>query len=247
MAMHNALWELISQTDMVSKAILLSMLGMSLACWALALYKWMVLKAKIQQIRQARELLRSITGLEDFLARAATVRNTFGGDLIAQYLVDFKMALKKYDTARPVLTQNDWNILMAHIDQTVEDTLQKEEALLPVFSTSYQAAPLVGLFGTVWGLIHAFIGIGQQKSADIAAVAPGIAEALITTLSGLVVAIPALVLFNYLQYRVRMLETEVLQLTENCRLILRQVTTLEDSVATHYTIKAQDKAQEVSL
>ncbi|MBA3954210.1 MotA/TolQ/ExbB proton channel family protein [Candidatus Dependentiae bacterium] len=247
MAMHNALWELINQTDIVSKGILLSMLGMSLACWSLALYKWMVLKAKIQQVRQARALIRNINNLEDLLARAATVRNTFGGDLIAQYLLDFKMALKKYDTSKPTLTQSDWNILMVHIDQTLEDTLQKEEALLPVFSTSYQAAPLVGLFGTVWGLIHAFIGIGQQKSADIAAVAPGIAEALITTLSGLVVAIPALVLFNYLQHRVRILETEVLQLTESCRLILRQVTTLEENTSVAYSMKSKDKAMEVSL
>ena len=61
-------------------------------------------------------------------------------------------------------------------------------------------------FGTVWGLIHAFMGIAQQKSADISAVAPGIAEALITTLGGLIIAIPALVMFNYLTSEVRKLK-----------------------------------------
>ena len=84
------------------------------------------------------------------------------------------------------------------MNQRVEEALSQEEALIPVLATCSQAAPLIGLFGTVWGLIHAFMAIAQQRSADIAAVAPGIAEALITTMGGLVVAIPSLVLYAYL-------------------------------------------------
>ena len=63
---------------------------------------------------------------------------------------------------------------------------------------SAAVAPLLGLFGTVWGLVHSFMAIGMQQSADIATVAPGIAQALVTTLVGLCVAIPAVALASYL-------------------------------------------------
>ena len=73
-----------------------------------------------------------------------------------------------------------------------------DEAYVPILSSCAAVAPLLGLFGTVWGLIHAFLQISQTQVADLATVAPGISEALITTLAGLMVAIPALIMYNYL-------------------------------------------------
>jgi biopolymer transport protein ExbB len=70
------------------------------------------------------------------------------------------------------------------------------ESTSAALSTTASVAPLLGLFGTVWGLVHAFMNIAATQSADITAVAPGIAEALITTIAGLLVAIPALVMYN---------------------------------------------------
>ena len=80
----------------------------------------------------------------------------------------------------------------------VDAIVVHEESYLPFLSTSAAVAPLLGLFGTVWGLIHAFMRISEKQVADITTVAPGIAEALVTTLAGLFVAIPALIMFNYL-------------------------------------------------
>ena len=72
-----------------------------------------------------------------------------------------------------------------------------------MLSVSAAVSPLLGLFGTVWGLVHAFVRIGELQTADIATVAPGIAEALITTLAGLMVAIPALVMYHYVANKIR--------------------------------------------
>jgi biopolymer transport protein TolQ len=94
---------------------------------------------------------------------------------------------------------------------------------LPLLSTAAAASPLLGLFGTVWGLIHAFMAIAEHHSADIAAVAPGIAEALIATLGGLVVAIPALAMYVYLHGRVKLLEQEVVELSDTCLWVMRGV------------------------
>jgi len=95
-----------------------------------------------------------------------------------------------------------------------------EESYLWILSTSAAAATLLGLFGTVWGLIHAFLRISQKQSADIVTVAPGIAEALMTTLVGLIVAIPALILFNYLSVQVRRMEGYYMEIAaEFCRVL----------------------------
>ena len=86
---------------------------------------------------------------------------------------------------------------------------------LSILSTSAAVSPLLGLFGTVWGLIHAFIRISERQSADIATVAPGIAEALITTLTGLAVAVPSLIMFNYCRSQVGKIEQMFLTLSDN--------------------------------
>lgn len=74
--------------------------------------------------------------------------------------------------------------------------LHNEKKALYIFSSAAALSPLIGLLGTVWGIIHAFMGIASSGAGDLAAVAPGIAEALITTLAGLLVAIPALLFYH---------------------------------------------------
>ena len=90
----------------------------------------------------------------------------------------------------------------ARIDRSMDVAIAKEaEALqngLPVLATVGSTAPFVGLFGTVWGIMVAFIGIAEQQSTNLAVVAPGIAEALLATGLGLLAAIPAVIFYNKL-------------------------------------------------
>ena len=72
-------------------------------------------------------------------------------------------------------------------------------------ATTATVTPFIGLFGTVWGIMNAFEAIGKTGSANLAMVAPGISEALITTAAGLAAAIPAAVFFNFYQSRIRVL------------------------------------------
>ncbi len=81
--------------------------------------------------------------------------------------------------------------------------LAKMEKNLTVLATTASVAPFVGLLGTVWGIIVAFVEIGAQKSASLAVVAPGIAEALIATAFGLFAAIPAVMAYNYFVSKIR--------------------------------------------
>jgi biopolymer transport protein TolQ len=77
---------------------------------------------------------------------------------------------------------------------------------LTFLSTTTTISPFLGLMGTVWGVMYTFLGIGQTGSAELAVVAPGIAEALIATIAGLLVAIPALVCNNHLSARLAKIE-----------------------------------------
>lgn len=74
--------------------------------------------------------------------------------------------------------------------------VEKLESNLPWLATIGSVSPYIGLFGTVWGIMHAFIGLGGQTQVTLAMVAPGIAEALIATAMGLVAAIPAVIAYN---------------------------------------------------
>jgi len=81
--------------------------------------------------------------------------------------------------------------------------------MVPFLATTGSTAPFVGLFGTVWGIMNSFIGIGSQHNASLDVVAPGIAEALIATAIGLVAAIPAVMAYNYFIRRITVLESEM--------------------------------------
>ena len=87
--------------------------------------------------------------------------------------------------------------------------IAKLERYLPFLATVASSTPFIGLFGTVWGIMAAFHGIGKQGSASLAVVAPGISEALVATAAGLAAAIPAVMAYNYFITRVRHWATEM--------------------------------------
>jgi biopolymer transport protein TolQ len=90
-----------------------------------------------------------------------------------------------------------------------QDELSHLEHYLSFLATTGNVCPFIGLFGTVWGIIDAFQQIGIQGTASIAAVAPGVSEALVATAAGLFAAIPAVVGFNYYLNRLRVLSNQI--------------------------------------
>ena len=81
--------------------------------------------------------------------------------------------------------------------------------MVPFLATTGNTAPFIGLFGTVWGIMNSFAGIGQKGSANLAVVAPGISEALVATAAGLAAAIPAVIAFNFFMSKIRVVESEL--------------------------------------
>lgn len=222
--MGNALWQLVAQSDTISKLVLILLLIMSILCWSVFIYKLLLMRMKKRQMQEALVYLKSVTTLDQLMAAAAHFSGTMPGYFLSKNLASLKNFLEvNKERGQATLSEQQWQLLQQSIGQSVDDMLVYEESYLPILTTSFTVSTLLGLFGTVWGLVHAFIRISEKQSADIVTVAPGIAEALITTLAGLAVAIPAIVLFNYLMVKMRGLENQLLMLGDRVSVIIQKL------------------------
>ena len=111
------------------------------------------------------------------------------------------------------VTDADRALITEEIERSLQITTQDEigymERYLAFLGTTGTVGPLLGLFGTVWGIMDAFYGIGLKGSGDIGALAPGLAEALINTTGGLFVAIPAVIAYNYFAEKIKDMATRM--------------------------------------
>ncbi|MDP3889042.1 MAG: MotA/TolQ/ExbB proton channel family protein [bacterium] len=203
----NSLWHLITQTDGISKTVMFTLLVMSIICWTIFLCKLFLFHVKKRDLRVMLTNLKMVGSVDDMMKIASRSRGTFSGYFMLNNLNYFNNLPNKNSAYNGESDQ-----IYVHIEQSIEQLIIEEERYLPFLSTSATVSPLLGLFGTIWGLIHAFIGISEAQVADIATVAPGIAEALTTTLAGLIVAVPALVMSNYLMVQVRHIENQLVRL-----------------------------------
>jgi biopolymer transport protein ExbB/TolQ len=216
--MGHSIWYLIIQSDTVSKGVLVCLLGMSIACWTIFFFKLIVQRIKISHIKHALHSFSMAHTVHDLKTYAGMHIKTVVAYMInknSEFLVLTRLEKQGIDTQ----LQYDIDALN---DQIVDDVVQHEQSFVSILSTSAMVAPLLGLFGTVWGLVHAFLSIAQQRNADIATVAPGIAEALITTLAGLIVAIPAQIMYNILVARIRAFDGLVLRLADTMRFVFKR-------------------------
>lgn len=218
----NGLWQLIAQSDALSKGVLLILLVLSIISWALFFYELFLISAKRKQLKEAVDALQKVQNVEELLSLAYRLNGTLPGYFLNKNLIMLKSLLETAKINNRGLLTEERELLREYSYQIIDELMLHEERYLPYFSATAAVAPLLGLFGTVWGLVHAFMSISQKQSADIATVAPGIAEALITTLAGLIVAIPALVMYVYLNTRIKSLEQQCVSLSDKCNVIIHR-------------------------
>ncbi|HEY1940353.1 MAG TPA: protein TolQ [Candidatus Angelobacter sp.] len=185
-------FNLIRQTGAVAQVVLVILLVFSVMSWSVILTKW----ASIRQARaQSGRFLRAFRKAQRLQDVAAVSEQFKPSPLVAVFD-------NAYDEYR---RQGDGNINAVQRAAQIasSEELTRLERRLPWLATTGSVAPFVGLFGTVWGIIDAFNGMGIENSATLRAVAPGISEALITTAAGLFAAIPAVIAYNQFTHRMR--------------------------------------------
>jgi biopolymer transport protein TolQ len=126
------------------------------------------------------------------------------------------------DTAAPETHIGDIESIERALSRARTMAVTEMENKVPFLATTASSAPFIGLFGTVWGIMNSFRNIGAKGAANLATVAPGIAEALVATAIGLVAAIPAVMGYNYLSRRIRVISAEMETFTNDFLNIIRR-------------------------
>jgi biopolymer transport protein TolQ len=195
---------LVAEAGLFAKFILFLLLTMSVIAWGVALDKFRLYRRIEQQARAIRQEARTMRTMQELLA---LLDHGYSGPLMA-ILRESRKVLQSLGSD---VSGRDYLIVdfQRASQKAILDSLQLLEKNLVVLSTTTTVSPFIGLLGTCWGIMVAFMRIGSQGSASLTVVAPGIAEALIVTIAGLATAIPALVFYNMLTNRVRGLENEM--------------------------------------
>ncbi|MGB8467599.1 MAG: MotA/TolQ/ExbB proton channel family protein [Candidatus Babeliales bacterium] len=215
----NALYQLLAHSDAMTKIILFILLLSSVICWTIFLYKIIMLTIRVKQVRYALIQLKEARTIEEVRGVTIHFAKTMPGYLISKQVALLKGLLEAKGN-QLLLSPAEFELLKERMEQTVDELVYNQESYLPVLSSSAAAAPLLGLLGTIWGLVHAFVSASQKQQADIVTMAPGMAEALITTFAGLLVALPSLIMYHYLFARIRYLEQLLFTLSDRVQWIV---------------------------
>ncbi|NVM21064.1 MAG: protein TolQ [Desulfobacterales bacterium] len=200
------------------RLVLFLLLGFSITSWAIIFSKYRFMRRAWKESAYFLDLFWDGRGLTDAFAVSKRLRYC----PVARVFRVAYVELKKVNSPRPSTADDEKTEGIAlHQDKVALDNIKRAlrravnteltglNKAIPFLATTGNTTPFIGLFGTVWGIMNAFRGIGLRGSANLAVVAPGISEALIATAAGLAAAIPAVVAYNYFANKVSVLESEM--------------------------------------
>ena len=184
---------LFSNSGLVARAVLLILLAFSLFSWSIIISKLTLFRrAKVQSGRFVRAF-RKANRMQD----VASVADQFKPSPLVAVFEGAYEELRRQGTRLNVTS------IQRSTQIASSEELTRLERRLPWLATTGSVTPFIGLFGTVWGIIDAFHGLGDAGAATLRAVAPGISEALITTAAGLFAAVPAVIFYNMYMNNIR--------------------------------------------
>ena len=199
----------LAHADGVGHFLLATLLAMSLASW------YLIVTGVLTNSRMARQRRRFMAGLQDAVsldALDAFVRRHGAGEPFARLAEHGLAAMRQYRARtgqRLVDSVPADEFLTRALRRTIEQETARLESGQTVLASVASSAPFVGLFGTVWGIYHALLAIGMSGQASLDRVAGPVGEALIMTALGLAVAIPAVLAYNAVARRNRLLLSEL--------------------------------------
>ncbi|HHD11816.1 MAG TPA: Tol-Pal system subunit TolQ [Deltaproteobacteria bacterium] len=186
------LWDMVWGAGPVVKLVLLVLLAMSVLTWAIIFYKISMLRKAEKESTSFYNLFIKSSEPQQILSVAKNYEFTPFSRLVSD-----------------VFTAIRSSVTGASLNRVIQKRIENErvwfERSVQFLATTANTAPFIGLFGTVWGIMNTFRSIGLKGAANLAVVAPGIAEALIATAMGLFAAIPAVIGYNHLQSRIERL------------------------------------------
>lgn len=217
-------FDLVLKASFLVQLVMLCLLSMSIASWAMIIQRRKVLSVAKVQSRRFEDRFWSGIDLAKLYNETSARQHHDGMEAI--FVAGFKefARLSKSGASSASVLEGSQRAMRVQLSRETESL----EASLTMLATVGSISPYIGLFGTVWGIMNAFIALGQVQQPTLQAVAPAIAEALIATAIGLFAAIPAVIAYNRFSHQVEKLEGHYINFMEEFSNILhRQVVAKE--------------------
>ena len=202
--------------------VLLLLLFFSVTSWAIMIMKYRYIKRAFSESSEFIDFFWQSRNLSDAFSKAKLLR---GSPVARIFRVGYVELKKVSRSGGPITSESKHssgaeNVSLIsgftgtdNVKRALRRAINAETTrmtrMVPFLATTGNTTPFIGLFGTVWGIMNSFHGIGLKGSASLAVVAPGISEALIATAAGLAAAIPAVIAFNHFMQKIRIIESEL--------------------------------------
>lgn len=213
---------IVMNAGLMVQFVLVLLLFFSITSWTIMIMKYRYIKRAYLDSALFTDFFWKSKDLSEAFAKAKQLR----GSPIARVFRVGYIELKKFSpsavsaTSQPSPSDGTENASLGskfggtdNIKRALRRAINTETTrmtqMVPFLATTGNTTPFIGLFGTVWGIMNSFHGIGLKGSASLAVVAPGISEALIATAAGLATAIPAVIAFNHFMHKIRIIESEL--------------------------------------
>lgn len=198
-------WSLILAASPTVQVVMLLLAAMSIFGWYIIGYKYLYVRRASRETVGFLDSFWRSRDIEQIYKHAQALNHS---PVSAMFLAGYT-ELAKLTGGAEAAREGDLDNITRALRKAQATETTKLENMISFLATTGSAAPFIGLFGTVWGIMNSFREIGAQQSAKLEVVAPGIAEALIATAIGLVAAIPAVMAYNYFVRRVRVQVSEM--------------------------------------
>ena len=195
--LQTSLWDMVRQGGPFGMVVLAALVGFSIFSWTVIFSKWSAFRGARQTNARFLRAFRKSPGLQAVMVASEQYRPS---PLVSVFDFGYEEIERQVKKSGKLTNQTT---LERTLQLGISEELAKLERNMSWLATTASVTPFIGLFGTVLGIIRAFVDLGYQGSTSLRTVAPGIAEALIATAAGLVAAIPAAIFYNHFGHAIR--------------------------------------------
>ncbi len=211
MGQELSVFQMISGAGLVVKLVLLSLLAFSVTSWVIIVLKFLLISRSQKETVEFVDAFWQSRNLGDAYSRAKQLKESTVANVFRIAYKELKRITNTAasDGAGSLDSRSGVDNIRRILRRATSEETHRMAQMVPFLATAGSTAPFIGLFGTVWGIMNSFQGIAQKGSANLAVVAPGIAEALIATAVGLAVAIPSVIAYNFFSQKIRVIDAEL--------------------------------------
>lgn len=218
---EGTLFGMVREMDLFAQIVVIILLFLSVVSWAITFHKIAVFRRTNRETEKFLSLFRKRRSISEVYLSCVRFRRTPLSQMLEagfKELEEFRRVEKNPAESREISmmenfetnTQRDrLDVIRMTLERVGSEEINRLERSIVFLATTGNVSPFFGLLGTVWGIMHSFASIGVRGSASLAVVAPGIAMALIATILGLAVAIPAVMAYNFFNNKLKVISTQV--------------------------------------